>query len=81
MAYRVRASFLPNRNAKVLTKRNSMTAPYLWMLCMMSVVPAMLFWSNSLALSLFIILFGGTYVFLYSRIVRFKVPDWLIVKR
>ncbi|MFL6662312.1 MAG: MraY family glycosyltransferase, partial [Rhizobacter sp.] len=33
-----------DRTAKVLTKRNSMTAPYLWLLCMMSVVPAMIFW-------------------------------------
>jgi UDP-N-acetylmuramyl pentapeptide phosphotransferase/UDP-N-acetylglucosamine-1-phosphate transferase len=70
-----------NRNAKVLIKRNSMTAPYLWLLCMMSVVPAMLFWSNSLVLAFFIVLFAGTYIFLYSRIVRFKAPDWLIVKR
>ncbi|WP_280154603.1 glycosyltransferase [Piscinibacter sp. XHJ-5] len=70
-----------NRTAKVLTKRNSMTAPYLWLLCMMSVVPAMIFWSNSLALGGFVILFGATYMFLYARIVRFKAPDWLIVRR
>jgi len=70
-----------NREAKVLTKRNSMTAPYLWLLCMMSVVPAMLFWNNSLVLGGFIIVFAMTYVFLYGSIVKFRVPDWLIVRR
>jgi UDP-N-acetylmuramyl pentapeptide phosphotransferase/UDP-N-acetylglucosamine-1-phosphate transferase len=70
-----------DKSAKVLTKRNSMTAPYLWTLCMMSVVPAMIFWNNSIALGCFIVLFGGTYTFLYSRIVRFRAPDWLIVRR
>jgi UDP-N-acetylmuramyl pentapeptide phosphotransferase/UDP-N-acetylglucosamine-1-phosphate transferase len=70
-----------NRTAKVLTKRNSMTAPYLWLLCMMSVVPAMLFWSNPAVLGGFIVLFGVTYVVLYARIVKFKVPAWLIVRR
>jgi UDP-N-acetylmuramyl pentapeptide phosphotransferase/UDP-N-acetylglucosamine-1-phosphate transferase len=70
-----------NKSAKVLTKRNSMTAPYLWTLCMFSVIPSMLFWDNSRALAFFIVLFGATYVFLYSRIVRFKAPGWLIVRR
>ncbi|HJW11713.1 MAG TPA: glycosyltransferase [Albitalea sp.] len=70
-----------NKSAKVLTKRNSMTAPYLWALCMMSVAPAMLFWNNPRVLAFFIVLFGATYVFLYSRIVRFRAPGWMIVKR
>jgi UDP-N-acetylmuramyl pentapeptide phosphotransferase/UDP-N-acetylglucosamine-1-phosphate transferase len=70
-----------NRTAKVLTKRNSMTAPYLWLLCMMSVVPAMLFWNNSLVLGGFIVVFAVTYMYLYASIVRFKVPNWLIVRR
>lgn len=70
-----------NKTAKILTKRNSMTAPYLWLLCMMSVVPAMLFWNNSAVLGAFIALFAATYVFLYGRIVRFRSPDWMIVRR
>lgn len=70
-----------DRTAKALTKRNSMTAPYLWLLCMMSVVPAMLFWNNSLLLGAFILLFAATYTFLYASIVRFRVPPWLIVRR
>ncbi|MBS0444576.1 MAG: glycosyltransferase family 4 protein [Proteobacteria bacterium] len=70
-----------DRSAKALTKRNSATAPYLWMLCMLSVIPAVLFWNNSAALGCFIFLFGATYVILYSRIVRFRAPNWMIVRR
>jgi UDP-N-acetylmuramyl pentapeptide phosphotransferase/UDP-N-acetylglucosamine-1-phosphate transferase len=66
-----------SRSAKALTRRNSMTSPYLWLLCMLSVIPATLFWSNSLALAGFLSLFGVTYVGLYWRIVRFKSPRWL----
>lgn len=70
-----------NRTAKQLTRRNSMTSPYLWTLCMLAVVPSILFWDNSLALGIFIVLFGGAYVFLYASIVRFKTPGWMMVRR
>ncbi len=66
-----------DRSAKALTRRNSMTSPYLWALCMFSVVPALLFWGNTPALAIFLALFGFTYVLLYWRIVRFKSPRWL----
>ena len=70
-----------SKSAKALTRRNSMTAPYLWILCMFSVVPAVIFWDNSAVLGAFIVLFGATYVFLYDRLVRFKAPGWMIVRR
>jgi len=70
-----------NKSAKALTRRNSMTAPYLWLLCMFSVAPAVVFWDNSAVLGVFIVLFAVTYVFLYARIVRFKAPGWMILRR
>jgi len=66
-----------NRSAKALTRRNSMTSPYLWVLCMLSVIPAVLFWDNTLVLEVALGLFAFTYVVLYWRIVRFKSPRWL----
>jgi UDP-N-acetylmuramyl pentapeptide phosphotransferase/UDP-N-acetylglucosamine-1-phosphate transferase len=66
-----------DRGAKALTRRNSMTSPYLWLLCMLSVVPATLFWDNSLLMAIFLAMFGFTYVGLYWRIVRFKAPRWM----
>ena len=68
-------------SAKILTQRNSMTAPYLWLLCMLSVVPAIVFWDNSPVLGVFIVLFAMTYLFFYGRIVRFRAPSWMIVHR
>ena len=62
-------------------RRNSMTSPYLWMLCMMAVVPAMLFWDSTPILLAFIALFATVYTALYWRIVRFKSPRWLNSRR
>lgn len=66
-----------NRNARSLTRRNSMTSPYLWVLCMMSVVPAVLFWDNSMVLAPMLVVFCISYVLLYRRIVRFRSPRWM----
>ena len=63
------------------TRRNSMTSPYLWMLCMVAIIPAMLFWDSTPLLVGFIALFGVIYTALYWRIVRFRVPRWMITKR
>jgi UDP-N-acetylmuramyl pentapeptide phosphotransferase/UDP-N-acetylglucosamine-1-phosphate transferase len=67
-----------NKGARSLTRRNSMTSPYLWLLCMLSVVPATLFWDNSLLMTIFLAMFGFTYIGLYWRIVRFKSPRWMV---
>lgn len=66
-----------NRSAKALTRRNSMTSPYLWLLCMLSVAPAVLWWDNTAVMALCLLLFGLSYTALYWRIVRFKSPRWL----
>lgn len=63
------------------TQRNSMTSPYLWFMCMLSVVPAVLFWRNSLVLAGFILLFIVSYLLLYWSIVRFRAPRWLVLRK
>jgi UDP-N-acetylmuramyl pentapeptide phosphotransferase/UDP-N-acetylglucosamine-1-phosphate transferase len=67
--------------AREVTRRNSMTSPYLWLLCMLSVVPAVLWWDSTAALAFFIVLFGVSYIGLYFRIVRFRAPRWMAFKR
>jgi UDP-N-acetylmuramyl pentapeptide phosphotransferase/UDP-N-acetylglucosamine-1-phosphate transferase len=69
------------RDARALTRRNSMTSPYLWLLSLMAVVPATIFWNNNLVLVIFIFLFVSSYVWFYFQIIRFNVPRWLIVNR
>jgi hypothetical protein len=67
-----------NRDARELTRRNSLTSPYLWALCSLSVIPAVLFYDNTSVQATFIVLFALTYVVLYWRIVRFRAPRWLV---
>jgi UDP-N-acetylmuramyl pentapeptide phosphotransferase/UDP-N-acetylglucosamine-1-phosphate transferase len=69
-----------NRNARDLTRRNSMTSPYLWILCSLTVVPAVLFYASTPILLGLIVLFGVAYVLIYWRIVRFKAPRWLVYR-
>ena len=68
------------RTARELTRRNSMTSPYLWMLCSISVVPAVLWYDSTAVQAGFIFVFGMTYVYLYWRIVRFRAPRWLVFR-
>jgi len=70
-----------NRSAKALTRRNSMTSPYLWLLCMCAAIPSVLFWDNTAVLAALILLFGVSYVALYWRIVRFRAPRWMVFRR
>jgi len=60
--------------------RNSLTAPYLWGLTLLSVIPAVLFWNNAWILRIFTLIFVITYVYLYSRVVKFKTPKFLIIR-
>ncbi|WP_016834387.1 MraY family glycosyltransferase [Herbaspirillum lusitanum] len=69
------------RDARTLTRRNSLTSPYLWLLSLMAVGPATLLWRHTWALMLCCALFVLSYVWLYSRIIRFKSPRWLILRK
>jgi UDP-N-acetylmuramyl pentapeptide phosphotransferase/UDP-N-acetylglucosamine-1-phosphate transferase len=69
-----------NQDARRLTQRNSMTSPYLWILCSLSVLPAMLFYDSTLIQAAFILLFALLYIALYWRIVRFRAPRWLVFR-
>ncbi|MEJ2769224.1 MraY family glycosyltransferase [Mycetohabitans sp. B46] len=69
------------RTARELTRRNSLTSPYLWLLCLIAVIPATLFWRHTVHLFCFVVLFVATYVWLYVSIVRFKTPRWLVFRK
>ena len=68
-------------DTELLTQRNAMTAPYLWILSCTAVIPALLFWRSHIALKICTLLFAGVYVWLYWSIVRFKTPKWLLIKK
>lgn len=64
-------------DARRMLMRNNRTSPYLWGFALLTVTPAVLFWSNTPALMAFIALFVVSYLWVYSSIVRFKMQRWL----
>ncbi len=77
----IRVNLGSDRNDQRQTVRNSMTSPYLWLLCLFSIIPSVLWWDSTGVLAVFLFLFTSSYVFLYWRIVRFRTPRWLGVRR
>ena len=72
----VRSVFHDDESRRMLM-RNNRTSPYLWGFTLLTVVPAVLFWSHTPVLMGFCVLFVVSYVAAYLAIVRFKVPSWL----
>lgn len=56
---------------------NAKTAPYLWVLTAMAIVPAILWWQSTNTLIIYSAIFTASYVWLYKRIVTFKTPAWM----
>jgi len=69
------------QEAKHLLKRNALTTPYLWGMGIVTVCPALAFWQNTPMLQFCCLSFTVMYVWLYSRIVRFKSPRWMVIRR
>jgi UDP-GlcNAc:undecaprenyl-phosphate/decaprenyl-phosphate GlcNAc-1-phosphate transferase len=63
--------------ARRMLMRNNRTSPYLWGFAILTVIPAVLFWSNTPVLIGFAGLFVACYVWAYTSIIRFKVPRWI----
>jgi len=72
---------LGSNDDELKSQRNAMTSPYLWVLATLSVIPAILFWRDHMALKGFAVLFAVTYIWFYWSIVRFKIPSWIFLKR
>ncbi len=70
-----------SRDAHVLTRRNSLTAPYLWVVCSLSSIPAVIWWDDTFALACWLGVYAAGYVTMYWRIVRFRTPRWMVLKR
>ncbi|AOJ05781.1 hypothetical protein WS70_23535 [Burkholderia mayonis] len=68
-----------DRHKRLLS--NSGTAPFLWLLTLLAVVPATLFWRNGVLMFVSICAFIALYVWLYASIVHFRTPRWLFVGR
>ena len=67
--------------AKAKLARNSRTSPYLWILSIASILPALVFWRDASVLFTLLVIFVICYVWLYKRIIQFKTPRWLISRK
>jgi UDP-GlcNAc:undecaprenyl-phosphate GlcNAc-1-phosphate transferase len=63
------------------TQRNSLTAPYLWILTSIGVAPAVVFWQATHILQIGSALFAAAYIYAYARIVKFRAPRWWVLRK
>ncbi|GAA4413051.1 glycosyltransferase family 4 protein [Quisquiliibacterium transsilvanicum] len=61
-------------------QRNAFASPYLWVLSSLAVIPAVIFHGQGLVLAGFLLLFVASYIWLYVRIARMRVPRWMIIR-
>jgi UDP-N-acetylmuramyl pentapeptide phosphotransferase/UDP-N-acetylglucosamine-1-phosphate transferase len=56
------------------TRRNSVSSIYLWLLSLITIVPATFFWNSPYVLGVAALAFVCVYLWIYSAVVRFKTP-------
>ncbi len=54
--------------------RNNITSPFVWILNLIAVLPAILFWNNTPVLIGFTILFAVIYTKIYWSLIRYRMP-------
>lgn len=75
----VRVTFSRDRRHAVPALCNAMTSPYLWVLALIGLVPATIWWDNAWMLCASIVVFCWVYIWLYSRLVSWRRPGWLLL--
>ena len=66
-------------NLRQRALRNSFTSVYLWVLSLISIIPATVFWNTPIVLAAASLAFVTVYVCLYISIVRMRTPRWLLI--
>ncbi len=68
------------KDKKDALKRNYLTTPFLWLMELLCVIPAILFWNNTSVLIFCSFAFIVFYTWLYFRIAKFKTPliSWIM---
>ncbi|NLC36225.1 MAG: glycosyl transferase [Alcaligenaceae bacterium] len=75
----VRVTFSRDSRHAVPALCNAMTSPYLWVLALIGLVPATIWWDNTWMLCASIAAFCWVYIWLYSRLVSWRRPAWLLL--
>jgi UDP-N-acetylmuramyl pentapeptide phosphotransferase/UDP-N-acetylglucosamine-1-phosphate transferase len=75
----VRVTFSRDRRHSVPALCNAMASPYLWLLTLIGLVPATIWWDNAWALCISLVVFASVYIWIYSRLVSWRGPSWLLL--
>ena len=75
----VRVTFSRDSRHAVPALCNAMASPYLWVLTLIGLVPATLWWDNAVILCLSLAVFAAVYIWIYSRLVSWRRPAWLLL--
>ncbi|MDY0273586.1 MAG: glycosyl transferase, partial [Advenella sp.] len=75
----VRVTFSRTGRDAVPALCNALTSPYLWVLTLIGLVPATIFWDNAILLCISMLVFSSVYVWLYARLVAWRCPRWLLL--
>jgi len=78
---RLKRGTVSSRGVRDETLANSGTSPYLWLLNLLAVAPATIWWDNSAALAAALVVFVLAYLYIYWRIVTFRPPRWMKSRR
>lgn len=75
----VRSTFSRGQRGAIPALCNAMTSPYLWVLALIGLVPATIWWHNTWILCASMLVFASVYIWLYSRLVSWRRPSWLLL--
>ena len=69
----------PRRRHAVPALCNALASPYMWVLALIGLVPATIWWDNAWMLGASLLVFAGVYIWLYARLVSWRRPGWLLL--
>ena len=75
----VRVTFSRDSRHAVPALCNAMTSPYLWVLTLIGLVPATIWWDDPVILCISLAVFAAVYIWLYTRLVSWRRPAWLLL--
>jgi UDP-N-acetylmuramyl pentapeptide phosphotransferase/UDP-N-acetylglucosamine-1-phosphate transferase len=68
---------LKAKHSNKIFSQNARTAPYLWIMTVLSVTPAVIWWQSTTILMISFLVYSFFYIWLYTRIVKFNTPGWM----
>jgi UDP-N-acetylmuramyl pentapeptide phosphotransferase/UDP-N-acetylglucosamine-1-phosphate transferase len=75
----VRITFSPKVRHALPALCNALASSYMWLLALIGLVPATIWWDNAWILNASLLVFAASYTWLYNRLVSWRRPEWLLL--